>query len=85
MPETPVPPAVMDAARRDVADARRRLSAGVRNGDATIAWQAALAALHAKSDNPASGNGIDGRGITPLVAFNYSLQIVDAAIAAQCA
>ena len=48
MPETPVPPAVMDAARRDVADARRRLSAGVRNGDATIAWQAALAALSAR-------------------------------------
>ena len=38
----------MDAARRDVADARRRLSAGVRNGDATIAWQAALAALSAR-------------------------------------
>ena len=48
MPETPVPPAVMDAARRDVADARMRLSAGVRNGDAAGAWQAALEALSAR-------------------------------------
>jgi dihydrofolate synthase/folylpolyglutamate synthase len=38
----------MDAARRDVADARMRLSAGVSNGDAAGAWQAALEALSAR-------------------------------------